>query len=129
LDGNSLNNDARNLAWMSQEKNCEQKRDHGTLARGIQVPTSKLTESQVLEIQRQYSDGGISQRSLAKEFGVSQTMIGHIVRGENWAWLDPASFDDPYLYHIEAIVFDPLTGERMLYTEALHRRLEGHGLG
>ena len=46
---------------------------------------AKLAEVDVLEIRRLYAAGGISQRKLAKEFGVSKSLIGYIVSRTLWA--------------------------------------------
>lgn len=43
-----------------------------------------LTAAQVAEIRRRYAAGGVFQRQLGEEFGVSQTCIGKIVRGQRW---------------------------------------------
>jgi len=45
----------------------------------------KLTAETAAEIRRRYAAGGIRQIDLGREFGVSQTMVGLIVRGERWA--------------------------------------------
>lgn len=52
--------------------------------RGERNPRAKLTEPQVADIRRRYAEGGVRQVDLAREFGVSQPMIGYIVRGEHW---------------------------------------------
>jgi len=44
----------------------------------------KLTKEQVEEIRSKYAEGNTSQRKLAREYQVSQPMIGFIVRGEWW---------------------------------------------
>jgi len=46
-------------------------------------PTAKLTLAQVDEIKRRYEQGE-RQVSLAMSFGVQQTTISRIVRGEAW---------------------------------------------
>lgn len=51
---------------------------------GIENPSAKLTEAQVLEIRATYSAGGISQKKLAARYGVTQPLIGYIVRRELW---------------------------------------------
>jgi hypothetical protein len=56
----------------------------GRVARGERVASSKLTREQVLEIRRRYSAEKISQMALAKDYRVSGSMIGQIVRRENW---------------------------------------------
>jgi hypothetical protein len=45
---------------------------------------SKLTIERVLEIRRLYSMGGISQKNLAKMFGVGHTIIGNIILRKKW---------------------------------------------
>jgi hypothetical protein len=45
---------------------------------------SKLTESAVIEIRRQYATGRVTQAALATQFGVSTRTIGGIVRGVEW---------------------------------------------
>lgn len=52
---------------------------------GEQNHQAKLTASQVRAIRRRYARGGISQRALAQEYGVTQTTIGRAIRGECWS--------------------------------------------
>ena len=54
---------------------------------GEDVPTSKLTAVQVLEIRARWSSGGVTQEALGDAYGVSQTAIGKIVRGVRWKHL------------------------------------------
>lgn len=54
-----------------------------TTARGEAHGMSRLTDEAVLEI-RTKNASGLSQVKLAKAYGVSQVMIGKIVRRENW---------------------------------------------
>jgi hypothetical protein len=44
----------------------------------------KLDEEKVEDIRRRYGVGDISQQALADEYGVTQPLIGYVVRGENW---------------------------------------------
>jgi len=48
---------------------------------------SKLTEQVVAVIRQRYAAGGVSQSQLAQEYGVRKSTIGHIVRGDTWAYL------------------------------------------
>ena len=57
--------------------------DHGSHHVG-----SKLTESQVRSIRERYAAGGISHQALADEFGVSQALIGPIIRRLKWAHVE-----------------------------------------
>ena len=45
---------------------------------------SKLSLDQVREIRSRYKPGKITQLALAKEYGVSRSLIGLIVKGERW---------------------------------------------
>jgi Helix-turn-helix len=49
-------------------------------------PLRKLTDAQVREIRDVYDDGigGVSQRELAAEYGVTQSTISAIVSGKTW---------------------------------------------
>lgn len=47
-------------------------------------PAARLTEPQVIEIRRRYDAGGVTQKELAEEFGMSQPLIGQIVRRVAW---------------------------------------------
>lgn len=57
----------------------------GRSTKGEKHGMAKLSNEQVLEIRRRYRVGGIFQRELAKEFGVTQTLIGMIVRRKVWS--------------------------------------------
>lgn len=50
---------------------------------------AKLSNSQAAEIYRRYHAGGVSQQSLADEFGVHQGSVSRIVRGAGWAMIPP----------------------------------------
>ncbi len=52
--------------------------------RGEEHGRAKLTWEQVQEIRKLYAEGKMSQRELAKKFGVSQTTIFRICHGKNW---------------------------------------------
>jgi hypothetical protein len=53
-------------------------------ARGSAIKQSKLKEHQISEI-RNLLRGGESRRGIAEIYGVSETMIGYIARGEYWS--------------------------------------------
>src|SRR6185312_6417197 len=53
--------------------------------RGVDNPGAKLTEDQVIEIRWRHAAGEASQARLGREFGMAQTTIGDIVRGEKYA--------------------------------------------
>lgn len=45
---------------------------------------TRLTEDDVLELRRRYADGGVTQKELAKEFGVDKSSISLIIRRKKW---------------------------------------------
>lgn len=55
-------------------------------ARGERTRHAKLTEAQVSQIRNLYKgpNNGPSQYVLAKQFGVTQSNIGHIILGKTW---------------------------------------------
>lgn len=53
-------------------------------AHGIRQGRAKLTDAEVAEIRRRYIPGRTRQVDLAAEFGVSQSMISEILRGNFW---------------------------------------------
>jgi hypothetical protein len=52
--------------------------------RGESNPQSKLRRGDVDEIRRIYARGGSTKSAIARQFGVSPSMIGRIVRGVAW---------------------------------------------
>lgn len=54
------------------------------IVKGSQQGRAKLTEEKVLEIRKRYASGKETQTSLSKEFGVSHTLIGYVVRRKSW---------------------------------------------
>lgn len=52
--------------------------------RGTQQSRAKLNDEAVREIRRRYAAGGISQSSLAREFGVTQVAIWMVVNRRSW---------------------------------------------
>lgn len=59
----------------------------GRMERGSARHSSKLTEEKVREIRRRAIAGEMNV-TLAREFGVTPTLIGQIVKRTAWSWLD-----------------------------------------
>lgn len=74
------------LMWKTREQNVQDKRDAGTLARGPQMPHSKLTEDDVRAIRRGHPDRSMAK--LAKDFGVCECTVNNIIHRRRWAWVD-----------------------------------------
>lgn len=75
----------RHLRWATDTENNHDRRTHGTMPFGTRSGTAKLSEDQVRYIKA--NSGHVSERALAKQFGVSSTTIHHIKTGRNWGWL------------------------------------------
>lgn len=56
--------------------------------RGEAIPWAKLTTGEVRAIRTRYAAGGISQKALATEYHVAQSLIGRIVLRQIWKHLD-----------------------------------------
>lgn len=84
-----LGTPAQNSADMvAKNRQCSGDRSHfhldGDQRRGENHPTAKLSERQVYDIRRRYAEGGVLQRELGAEYGVSQNQISRIVLREAW---------------------------------------------
>lgn len=71
----------RHLRWATAKENSADKRQHGTLRRGEQIKSAKLTEEQVRAIRRDRR----TQVEIANEYGVSRRLIGAIKGRQRWA--------------------------------------------
>ena len=83
LNGKPLDNRLENLAWGTQQENSDDAIRHGTKARGSRMGKAKLTDVLVVEIRRRFA-AGESQGKLAREIGVSQVLVGLVVRKKIW---------------------------------------------
>lgn len=77
----------KHLRWATRAENQSDRIIHNTHNRGERNGQAKLTESDVLNIRRRVSLGE-TQAAMARYYGVGETTIGHIVRGESWAWFE-----------------------------------------
>lgn len=70
--------------WQNMHDMIRKGRDRK--AHGVEYPSHKLTEAQVLEIRRRYQKGvyGAGCYVLAAEFGVAYSTIRHIVTRAKW---------------------------------------------
>jgi hypothetical protein len=58
--------------------------------RGARNPAAKLTEADVIAIRETYAAKRATQTALACYYGVTQGLVGQIVRGETWKHLEVA---------------------------------------
>lgn len=84
-DGNKLNNKIDNLEWCSKQDNQKHAVKEGLMQHGQDRPSSKLTESQVLEIYK--LKGVLKAQDIANIYNVSKNTICCILRGSKWKYL------------------------------------------
>lgn len=77
------NNALSNLRWGTPLENSGDQLIAGTRQQGSGKPDAKLTESDIHTIRKLVSDG-LSRRRVAKQYGVSHTVINDIIRGRLW---------------------------------------------
>jgi hypothetical protein len=70
-----------NLEWSTHAANMQHAHDAGLKPSGEAISNAKLTWASVAEIR---ASTGKSQDQLAREFGVSQTLISAVVLGQRW---------------------------------------------
>lgn len=77
----------RHLRWATQAENEQDKRAHGTLRKGADINTCKLSEDDVREIRHRLGAGekGVD---IAAAFGIRPSQVSNIKLGISWAWLD-----------------------------------------
>ena len=83
-DPDPTNNRLENLSWGTRKENAHDRVVHGTVCNGIKNPNAKVNDEVVREIRSRYAKGGVKQRQLAAEFGITQSMVCHIVRRKAW---------------------------------------------
>lgn len=81
INGNRYNNAADNLEMCTHQRNMEHaiandlKNDYGERSRN-----ARLTNAQAEEIRERYHAGGVSQETLAGEYGVCRQTVSAIIR-------------------------------------------------
>jgi hypothetical protein len=84
-DGNKDNNVVDNLEWSTHSENVQHSFDNNlNHTKGEGSHKAKLTEEDVLEVRKLYDTGKYTHRELGKMFDVNHSLVGKIVRRENW---------------------------------------------
>lgn len=82
LDGVRSNNRLSNLCYSTPKCNTADRKAHGTWPRGGKNANAKLSAEDVSVIRARHVPGAGAQ--LAREFGISKSQLGLIVRNKSW---------------------------------------------
>jgi hypothetical protein len=78
-DGNKQNNCVENLEWCTQSENIIHAYEHNLQPTGLSTYKGKFSAEQRATIKKEWDDGTISKRELAKKYGVSHTCMCDII--------------------------------------------------
>jgi hypothetical protein len=84
-DGNTANNRLSNLRWGSRQENEDDKREHGTLIRGMDHYCAKYSDELVERLRRDWAashKGRGELARLARKHGVAPAYAGQLIRNE-----------------------------------------------
>lgn len=82
-NGNTHDNTWTNLRWATTRENAMDKNRHGTMLKGEQIPSSKFTVTDIIEIRSRYHQGE-TPKSIASSKGVARRTIYTICSGNGW---------------------------------------------
>lgn len=83
-DGTRDNNRSDNLRWATPLENAEDRRRHQRDALGDAHARAKLTPEQVRDIRRRHNGRYGDGIALAREYGVTNTLITNITKRKTW---------------------------------------------
>lgn len=77
-------NRASNLVWVSQKTNMEQSVENRIHAHGLKHGATKLTESEVIQIRKEFSEKPTTYAQLAAKYKVTRGAIWGIITRRTW---------------------------------------------
>lgn len=83
---NGIRHDNRlnNLEWATHIDNVADRKLHGTHRAGEDNNLAVLKESDVVLIREMYASGVATQKQIGEKYGITQSGVGRIVRGQAW---------------------------------------------
>lgn len=86
IDNNKLNNHFENLKWATREEMTQHQIERGVyLHKNRKMPShSKMNETKVRLLKKRLAEGKTKRKVLAKSFGITETQVRRIEKGENW---------------------------------------------
>lgn len=83
LNGNKIDNRPENLLWETQKENLKRKKAHGTHDGGCNNTRAKLDKEKLAYIKHMLREG-VSYINIAKDLGVSRTLISLVASGRSY---------------------------------------------
>lgn len=84
IDANKLNNKVENLEYCSVKENIQHYRREVNDFVGINHPMARLTETDVLNIRKEYTELKTKQKDIAAKYNITQVMVSRIIRRIAW---------------------------------------------
>jgi len=75
----------KHLRWATVRENELDKIIHGTVRRGSDINTAKVTAEEVIQIREMA--GSVKVRLISERFGISKVSVANIIARKSWAWL------------------------------------------
>ncbi|SRR6266566_703545 len=83
-DGNKLNNDPRNLEYLTQEEHRKKTKEMGLYHYGTRTGGAVLTDKLVKEIRKLYATSKWTMKKLAEKYVVAEMTIWAVIHRRNW---------------------------------------------
>lgn len=83
-DGIKIHNEEENLEWATRLENVRHAVDNDLQSKGIDIPTSKLKENDVVLIREKYPKGKRTMKEIGEEYGVSESTISRVLLKKTW---------------------------------------------
>jgi len=87
----------------THDDNMIDKETKGRTAKGEKIGNAKLQDFHIREIRHAYLAGGVTQKQLADEFGVSRPLISYIVNNKLWTHINPSHPQSPSTDQTESL--------------------------
>jgi hypothetical protein len=84
IDGNAKNCHLSNLHYGTRKQNAADRVAHGKSCVGTENGRAKISPVDVRAIRSMWAQGGMRQRDIGSQFGVTQGIVGKIIRHELW---------------------------------------------
>ena len=68
-----------------RESSLRRKRQNSPRLNGVANGHAKFTDDTIRDVRLAYANGGVTQKDLAKRFGMAQSHVSRIVSGQSWA--------------------------------------------